>query len=113
MEINADTPDQAVDAFLFGAPQMPPIAIAKDVQTFRVEDTPEEVLTAIEAEPMTDDPTDEEAIAAIRARMRERAIWHSMQHGMTQAEAEALADEALNSPPAAPLPTFDELSDPC
>lgn len=59
---------------------------------------------------MTDDLDAE--IKFIQDRMRQHSIARFIAEGLTLADAEKRTDEALNAPPAIPLPTFEELDGP-
>jgi hypothetical protein len=54
---------------------------------------------------------DERELMTIQARMIIWAVQHLMAHGKSEAEARALAEEAVNAPPVVPLPTIDELDE--
>jgi hypothetical protein len=59
---------------------------------------------------MTDDLDAE--IKLIQDRMRQHCIARFVANGLTLADAEKRPDDALNAPPAIPLPTFEELDEP-
>lgn len=121
----ADTPDAVLDAFLFGHPTKPAIAIAHDIKTFRVEDTPPEFIDALEAEiaqrmlqPLSrerqvanelqlylelNNPivTDEDWLAFARHMIE------TVNHARDLSAEDVAA--AMNSPPRFRLPEFDDL----